>query len=55
MGRRLRGETVKLHSQVNELQVNQQLNFWQPSLHTRTPLSETAQWRMNIARITRQD
>ncbi len=50
----LRGETVKLHSQVDALQVNQQLNFWQPSLHTRTPLSETAQWRLNIARITRQ-
>lgn len=50
----LRGETVQLHSQVNELQVNQQLSFWQPSLHTRTPLSETAQWRLNIARITRQ-
>lgn len=50
----LRGETVRLHSQVNALQASQSLNFWQPSLHTRTPISDTAQWRVNLARITRQ-
>jgi outer membrane receptor for ferrienterochelin and colicin len=50
----LRGESVRLQSQVNETRSQQQLDFWQPSLHTRTPITETAQWRMNIARVTRQ-
>ncbi len=50
----LRGESVRLQSQVNTARSQQQLDFWQPSLHTRTPISETAQWRMNIARVTRQ-
>ncbi len=50
----LRGESVRLQSQVNTARSQQQLDFWQPSLHTRTPITETAQWRMNIARVTRQ-
>jgi outer membrane receptor for ferrienterochelin and colicin len=50
----LRGESVRLQSQVNETRSQQQLDFWQPSLHTRTSINETAQWRMNIARVTRQ-
>jgi outer membrane cobalamin receptor len=50
----LRGETVRLYSQVTAVQVDQSLSFWQPSLHTRTPISETAQWRVNLARVTRQ-
>ncbi|MFM7341605.1 MAG: TonB-dependent receptor plug domain-containing protein, partial [Betaproteobacteria bacterium] len=50
----LRHESVQLRSQVNDNAARQSLDFWQPSLHTRTPLSETAQWRFNIARTTRQ-
>ncbi len=50
----LRRESVLLRSQVNADQASQRLDFWQPSLHTRTPISETAQWRFNIARVTRQ-
>lgn len=50
----LRRESVQLRSQVNDNAARQSLDFWQPSLHTRTPLSETAQWRVNIARTTRQ-
>jgi outer membrane receptor for ferrienterochelin and colicins len=50
----LRRESVQLRSQVNDHAARQSLDFWQPSVHTRTPLSETAQWRVNIARTTRQ-
>ena len=50
----LRRESVQLRSQVNDDTARRTLDFWQPSLHTRTPLSETAQWRVNIARTTRQ-
>ena len=50
----LRRESVMLRSQVNADQASQRVDFWQPSLHTRTPISETAQWRLNIARVTRQ-
>lgn len=50
----LRRESVLLNSQVNGEQAHRRLDFWQPSLHTRTPINETAQWRVNIARITRQ-
>ncbi len=50
----LRGESVTLYSQVNADSTERRLNFWQPSLHSRTPINETAQWRVNLARITRQ-
>ncbi len=50
----LRRESVLLRSQVNTDQAGRRLDFWQPSLHTRTPISETAQWRFNMARVTRQ-
>lgn len=28
--------------------------FWQPSLHTRTPVGANTQWRFNLARVTRK-
>lgn len=50
----LRGEAVQLSSAVDGLQARQRLDIWQPSLHTRTPVGDDAQWRLNLARITRQ-
>ncbi len=50
----LRAESIGLESRVNAVNSQQRLHIWQPSLHTRTPISETAQWRMNLARVTRQ-
>jgi outer membrane receptor for ferrienterochelin and colicins len=50
----LRGETVQLGSAVDGLQARQHLDIWQPSLHARTPVGKDAQWRLNLARITRQ-
>ncbi len=50
----LRGETVRLTSVLDGNRAQQHLDIWQPSLHTRTPVGENAQWRLNLARITRQ-
>jgi len=50
----LRGESVWLRSAVDNTQARQRLSFWQPSLHSRTPVGERAQWRANWARSTRQ-
>jgi outer membrane receptor for ferrienterochelin and colicin len=49
----LRGESISLRSTSSGLAASQQLNFLQPSLHTRTPIGEDTQWRTNISRITR--
>ncbi len=50
----LRAESVRLNSVLDTARARQDLNIWQPSLHTRTPVGENAQWRLNLARITRQ-
>jgi outer membrane receptor for ferrienterochelin and colicins len=50
----LRAESVSLRSAVDENRARQRLSFWQPSLHSRTPVGESAQWRANWARTTRQ-
>lgn len=50
----LRAESVQLRSAVDATRAGQRLDFWQPSLHTRTPAGESAQWRLNWARLTRQ-
>jgi outer membrane receptor for ferrienterochelin and colicins len=50
----LRAESVRLNSAVDANRASQSLQFWQPSLHTRTPVGENAQWRLNWARMTRQ-
>ena len=50
----LRAESVLLNSAVDANRARQRLDFWQPSLHTRTPVGESAQWRLNWARMTRQ-
>ncbi len=50
----LRAESVLLQSAIDATSARQRLNFWQPSLHTRTPVGETAQWRFNVARVSRQ-
>ena len=53
----LRTETLQLRSDVDgsaPSSVRQRLDIWQPSLHARTPAGENAQWRLNLARITRQ-
>lgn len=50
----LRAESVLLQSAVEATRARQRLDIWQPSLHTRTPVGENAQWRLNLSRITRQ-
>ncbi len=53
----LRAESLLLRSEVDgggTSSVRQRLDIWQPSLHARTPAGENAQWRLNLARITRQ-
>lgn len=49
----LRSESVLLQSAVDAAQAHRRQHIWQPSLHTRTPVGESAQWRLNLARITR--
>ena len=48
----LRGEQVTLHGGSSLVAGQRQWNILQPSLHTRTPLSEDLQWRVNLARVT---
>lgn len=50
----LRAESVQLRSAVAAMRASQRLDYWQPSLHSRTPSGESAQWRLNWARLTRQ-
>ncbi len=49
----LRGESILLRTTNASLPASQRLSFLQPSLHTRTPISDNLQWRSNLARITR--
>ena len=48
----LRGEQVTLNGGSPLVAGQRQWNILQPSLHTRTPLSEDLQWRVNLARVT---
>jgi outer membrane receptor for ferrienterochelin and colicin len=48
----LRGERVELNGGSSAVAGSKQWNILQPSLHTRTPLSDDLQWRVNLARIT---
>ncbi|MBD9395646.1 TonB-dependent siderophore receptor [Acidovorax sp. ACV01] len=48
----LRGERVELSGGSSAVTGSKQWNILQPSLHTRTPLSEDLQWRVNLARVT---
>lgn len=48
----LRGERVELNGGSSAVAGSKQWNILQPSLHTRTPLSDDLQWRVNLARVT---
>jgi len=48
----LRGEQVTLHGGSSLVAGQRQWNILQPSLQTRTPLSDDLQWRANLARVT---
>jgi len=48
----LRAESITITSSNAALLARQQLSFLQPSLHLRKPLSETTQFRANLARVT---
>lgn len=48
----LRGERVELRGGSSAGSASRQWNILQPSLHTRTPLSDALQWRVNLARVT---
>lgn len=48
----LRGEQVTLGAGGAAPVGQRQWTFLQPSLHTRTPLSDVLQWRVNLARVT---
>jgi outer membrane receptor for ferrienterochelin and colicins len=49
----LRLQQLQTRSLDPTLLQEQQHNFLQPSIHTRTPLGEDSQWRFNAARVTR--
>jgi outer membrane receptor for ferrienterochelin and colicin len=49
----LRLQQLQTRSLDPTLLAEQQNNFLQPSIHTRTPLGEDMQWRFNAARVTR--
>ncbi len=48
----LRGERVELNGGSSAVARSKQWNILQPSVHTRTPLSDDLQWRVNLARVT---
>lgn len=48
----LRGERVELHAGRAPEATNKKWSILQPSLHSRTPLSDELQWRVNLARVT---
>lgn len=48
----LRGERMELSGGSSGVAGNKQWNILQPSLHTRMPLSDDLQWRLNLARVT---
>lgn len=48
----LRGERVELNGGSSAVAGSKQWSILQPSLHTRTPLSDDLQWRVNLARVT---
>jgi len=49
----LRAEMLDIQSGDTSSLANQRLGFLQPSVHTRTPLGPDTQWRVNLARVTR--
>ena len=48
----LRGEALQARSADSQVLADQHWNFLQPSLHTRTPIDDDLQWRVNLARVT---
>lgn len=49
----LRGEQLRTRSDDPLLLTARDARFLQPSLHSRTPVTENLQWRLNLARVTR--
>ena len=50
----LRAEHMATRSSYAGQQAEVRDTFWQPSLHTRTPIGADMQWRFNLARLTRK-
>lgn len=50
----LRAERIATRSVHAAQQAEVRDTFWQPSLHTRTPIDADTQWRFNLARVTRK-
>jgi outer membrane receptor for ferrienterochelin and colicin len=50
----LRAERIATRSLYAGQQAEVTDTFWQPSLHTRTPVGTDLQWRFNLARLTRK-
>lgn len=50
----LRAERIATRSRYAGQQAEVTDTYWQPSLHTRTPIGTDLQWRFNLARLTRK-